>query len=208
MTVLAGVFVSALYITRLTLITFYGEPRSDNAARSQESPWIMTMPLIILSALIVIFGLILIPLPFVDGYRGLGHFIDPKYKVHFVPWLSFISILVAFLGLLLGWLFYGNNALSHTKMVGRVAPLYDLIIRKYKIDELYQWVIDHAILAFGRLIALFDRVILNDALVNGSGKSVVLSSLRMKWLQTGRFYNYGMAMVIGVVLSAAVWWLA
>ena len=123
MIVLAGVFVSALNITRLTLITFYGEPRSDNAARSQESPWIMTIPLIILSALIVIFGLILIPLPFVDGYRGLGHFIDPKYKVHFVPWLSFISILVAFLGLLLGWRFYGNNALSHTKMVGRVAPL-------------------------------------------------------------------------------------
>ena len=183
MIVFVGVFVSALYITRLTVITFYGEPRSDNAASAHESPWIMAMPLIILSALVVMFGLILIPLPFVEGYDGLGHFIDSQYKFHFVPWLSFVSIIVASFGLFVGWLFYGNNFLSHTKMADRISPFYDLVVHKYKIDDLYQWVIVHAVLAFAKLVAFFDRVILNDALINGSGKSVVLSSLKMKYLQ-------------------------
>ena len=68
--------------------------------------------------------------------------------------------------------------------------------------------IDQAVLAFARLVSFFDRVVLNDALVNGTGKSVLLSSFRIKYLQTGRSYNYAMAMVIGVILSLAVWWLA
>ena len=154
------------------------------------------------------FGFILVPLPFVENYKGLGHFIDPQYKFHFVPWLSFLSIIVASSGLLVGWLFYGSNVISHKKMAARISPFYDFVVRKYKIDDLYQWVIDHAVLAFARLVSFFDRVILNDALVNGTGKSVLLSSFRIKYLQTGRSYNYAMAMVIGVILSLAVWWLA
>ena len=206
--VLAGVFISTFYITRLTVITFYGEARSDHAEKAHESSWIMTTPLVILSALVVMFGFILVPLPFVENYKGLGHFIDPQYKFHFVPWLSFLSIIVASSGLLVGWLFYGSNVISHKKMTARISPFYDFVVRKYKIDDLYQWVIDHAVLAFARLVSFFDRVVLNDALVNGTGKSVLLSSFRIKYLQTGRSYNYAMAMVIGVILSLAVWWLA
>jgi len=37
--------------------------------------------------------------------------------------------------------------------------------------------------------------------------TVILSALRMRYLQSGRMYNYGMAMALGVIGLTLVWWL-
>jgi NADH-quinone oxidoreductase subunit L len=80
-------------------------------------------------------------------------------------------------------------------------------VNKYYIDDLYQWIIDHVALVLGRFIALFDRVVINDVGVNETGRSVLLSGLRLRYIETGKVYNYAMGMVIGVVVLALIWWL-
>jgi NADH:ubiquinone oxidoreductase subunit 5 (subunit L)/multisubunit Na+/H+ antiporter MnhA subunit len=75
------------------------------------------------------------------------------------------------------------------------------------VDELYQWVIDHVVLAAGDFVALYDRVVINDVGVDGSARTVMLSALRLRHVQTGRLYNYGLAMALGVVGLVLVWWL-
>ena len=82
-----------------------------------------------------------------------------------------------------------------------------MLANKYYIDEVYQWVIDTTVLTFGRLVGAFDRVVVNDTGVDGSALTVRLSALKLRLIQTGQFYNYGMGMALGVVALALVWWL-
>ena len=42
-------FLTAFYMLRLVVVVFFGQPRSDQAARGSEAPWVMTVPLIILA---------------------------------------------------------------------------------------------------------------------------------------------------------------
>ena len=79
-------------------------------------------------------------------------------------------------------------------------------MNKYYVDEAYQWVIDKIALALARFVAVFDRAVVNDVAVDGPADMVKLSSLRMRLVQTGRIYNYGMAMAVGVVVLAVIWW--
>ena len=74
------------------------------------------------------------------------------------------------------------------------------------MDEAYQWVIDKLALALARFVAVFDRAVVNDVGVDGPADMVKLSGLRMRFVQTGRIYNYGMAMAAGVVILALIWW--
>ena len=55
------------------------------------------------------------------------------------------------------------------------------------------------------MVALFDRVVINDTGVNGSGRSVFLSGSRLKYLETGKIYNYAFAMTGGLVLIILLW---
>ena len=61
-------------------------------------------------------------------------------------------------------------------------------------------------LALGRLVALFDRVVINDTAVDGSAISIYLSALKTRVLQTGYLFTYGAAMVIGACSLAILWW--
>ena len=57
-------------------------------------------------------------------------------------------------------------------------------------------------------MALFDRIVVNDTGVNGTGNSVRLSGLRLRYIETGKVYNYALGMGVGVVVIALIWWLA
>ena len=82
-----------------------------------------------------------------------------------------------------------------------------MISNKYYIDEIYQWVIDRVILKFSNLVANFDRIVVNDVGVDGSAWTIMLSALRIRYLQSGKLYNYGMGMVLGIVSLVLIWWI-
>jgi hypothetical protein len=65
-------------------------------------------------------------------------------------------------------------------------------------------VIDKVVLATGRVVAVFDRVVVNDSGVNGTGELTGFGGWLGKLPQTGKLPNYALAVVVGVIVIAAV----
>ena len=201
---LLGVFLSALYMARIAIVPFLGST-PKHLAKSHESSVIMWVPLVILAILSAGVGFLILPLS--STYPGWAEFIDPAHHFELKPWLMILSIILALAALILGWSVYLRKSVS-AKQISQFAPyLYKTILNKYYVDDFYQLVIDKCILAFGGLVALFDRVIINDKAVDGSAISVYMSALKTRVLQTGYLFTYGAAMVLGACGLAILWWI-
>ena len=200
---LAGGFISALYIARLFLITFTGTSRTDAAKNAHESPVLMLFPVVMLTIVAIFLGMVAIPM---GEFKGFTSFVEQESKFHIIPWLLVVSLLIAILGVIVGWLYYGKSRLSHKSMALRLGFMYKGALKGFWIDAIYQFVIDRIVLESGRLIATFDRIVINDTGIDGSAKSVLLSALKVRLIQTGKIYNYGTAMAFGVFLAVIVWW--
>jgi NADH-quinone oxidoreductase subunit L len=100
---------------------------------------------------------------------------------------------------------YGYPKISHHLVALRFGYLYKLTLSKFYIDEFYQWVIDKIVLSAARFISIFDRVVVNDTGVDGMGMSVLLSAFKVRLIQTGKLYNYGAAMGMGIFFMAVMW---
>ena len=99
-----------------------------------------------------------------------------------------------------------RGTLSPSTVIEQLPRLHRVLAEKYYVDEAYQWAIDRMVLVFGRLVAVFDRVVVNDTAVDGSAETVRSSGIQMRYIQSGRVYNYGLAMAVGVVVLAVIWW--
>jgi NADH-quinone oxidoreductase subunit L len=203
--------ITALYMMRVVMLTFFGAPKDEHVHdHAHESPWTMTGPLIPLAILAVISGFVVFEgvgeaLGFHSGWLGFiyNHAEGPE-EFH-IDWsLTIISIALVGAGLAVGyWMWRG--AAEPARRAGAFSPLlYRVFLNRFYIDELYQFVIDRIVLAAGRVVALFDRVIVNDTGVNGTGEATDYAGFLAKFQQTGRVPNYALALVIGVVVIAAV----
>jgi NADH-quinone oxidoreductase subunit L len=203
---LAAVLMSALYMARLLFLVVLGDLKIENE-HAHESPLVMTAPLVALAALALTAGLLAPGL--VPGYNGFGNWLffehPEDYHINFL--VMAISIALSCGGFVLGWLLYSRKSLSVDRLRERFATVHRMLVNKYYIDDLYQWTIDRVVLAFGRFMALFDRIVVNDMGVNGTGRSVFLSGWRLRYLETGKVYNYALGMVLGVMAVALIWWL-
>ena len=197
---LGGSALSAVYMARLALVVCFGRNRGEGA---HESPWLMTLPLAVLAPFAVMLGLI--AYGWSGSYTGFGGFLTGGGVHHAPIWLPVLSALLVLGGLAYGWRTWGRG--NVTPFEGRDSRLLRLLENKYYLDEAYQWAIDRIALAFSRFVALFDRVVVNDTGVDGSAWSVMLSAVRMRLVQTGRLYNYGLVMALGVLGLSALWWL-
>ena len=91
------------------------------------------------------------------------------------------------------------------KRAGAFAPaIYRLFYNRFYIDEAYQFAIDRIVLAAGRTVAVFDRSVVNDGGVNGTGETTSFLGWLGKYQQTGKIPNYALGIVIGVIVIAAV----
>ena len=197
---LAGSVLSAVYMARLALVVCFGSNRGEEA---HESPWLMTLPLVLLAPFALLLGLV--AYGWSDAYTGFGGFLTGAGVHHAPIWLPVLSAVLVLGGLAYGWRTWGRG--NPTPFAGRDSRVVRLLENKYYLDEAYQWVIDRIALAFSRFVALFDRVVVNDTGVDGPAWSVMLSAVRMRLVQTGRLYNYGLVMALGVVGLAMLWWL-
>ena len=80
----------------------------------------------------------------------------------------------------------------------RLAPDSPCSIRSSKqvyVDDFYQWVINNIVLVFARAVAFFDRVVINDTGINGTGHVTGGLSFLLKFQQTGKLPNYALAMI-------------
>ena len=205
---LAGVLLSALYMARMVWLTFSGGPRSEEAEHAHESPALMTAPLLLLATLAVTLGAVAID--WGAAYHGFAYWLTMGHeKFHIVPWLTVASLALALSGVAIGWYIYRRGEYAeqaHHAIARRMFTLHCLLLNKYYMDDLYQWVIDRVALAFSGLVALFDRAVVNDRAVDGPAHAARLTGWWLRLTQTGRLYNYGAAMAVGAVVLVLAWW--
>jgi proton-translocating NADH-quinone oxidoreductase chain L len=170
---LAGVVLTALYMTRQMIYVFFGNRRSG-AEHAHESPRVMTMPLIVLAIGTVFLSFVLTSAwPWLHGYL-MGepvHF----HVAHLIQPMLFISLLLVGGGIALGIWFYRKAGAQDRDRPAEIDPLeyaqpalFRFLANKMWIDELYARTIIAFAWASARLSDWMDRYFW-DGLVRGFG---------------------------------------
>ncbi len=206
---LLAAFMSALYMARLCFVVFFGRERPENA-NLHEPSWVMILPVAALGALTIIFGftapdwldnVLGVPQPY-TGFASFLLAVPDHFQANVA--LAVISTVVALAGIGMGWAIYQRRLISSEAIVERLAPVHRVLVNKFYLDALYQRVIDGVVLAFSDLVALFDRKIVNNLGVDGTGRFTVLTSYILRFHVTGQVSNYALAVVIGSLMFIVV----
>jgi len=212
-TVAAG--ITAFYMFRLVFLTFFGESRMDPEveAHVHESPYSMTVPLMILAVLAVAGGWVGIP-PVLGGHNYFEGWLAPVFahaaegaahgEAHASAALEYLlmaaSVGVALCGILLAWYLYRVRTEKPGEIAGRVPGLYDLVLNKYYVDEIYDAAIVRRIVNGSVwLWEAFDMAFI-DGIVNGIAALVNGAGARTRRLQSGVVGNYALSLLLGAVI--------
>jgi NADH-quinone oxidoreductase subunit L len=150
-------FLTAFYMGRQIWMVFFGEPRHEAAAHAEESPPVMTVPLMVLAVLSVIGGALNLPF---EGFHQLGHWLEHTLheveSLGFNVWIALAATLSALVAIYVSWLLYGRNPLR----AGVVDPLKRLLgpvftgaENKWYVDELYHAIIVTPYVRLSRFLA-------------------------------------------------------
>ncbi|MFZ6031290.1 MAG: NADH-quinone oxidoreductase subunit L [Chloroflexota bacterium] len=137
--------LTAFYTARQITLTFLGKPRTKEAGHAHETPWTMTVPLIVLSVFAVGLGWIGIPEGLTQGAipNWMHEFVGGTLPEHpellpFSIWPMAISVVIALLGLAGGYFLYRNFQAGEADPLQKyLRGLYRWLKNKYYIDELY-----------------------------------------------------------------------
>jgi NADH-quinone oxidoreductase subunit L len=219
--VLAGVFITALYSFRMFFLVFHGKERMDEDARHHlhESPWVVTVPLVLLALPSLFIGWPTIgPLLFGDFFAGAilvlpQHDVLAEMRADFHGPLGFLLhglqspvLVLAFAGVLAAWFLYIKNPLLPREIRERLGWAYRLLSNKYYFDAFNEHVLARGSRLLGRgLWQAGDRFVIDGLLVNGSAHSIGRIAGLLRNAQTGYLYHYAFLMVAG--LCGLVGWL-
>jgi NADH-quinone oxidoreductase subunit L len=218
-------FCTAFYMFRLVHLTFSGEERFDvhgeHATHPHESPATMTIPLIVLAFLSLVGGLLGIPHALghpLHVSNWIEHWLTPVFaqanhqlgrpeaaEIHAIEYvLMLVSLVIAIAGILLARSLYKQASTRPAELAERFKAVYNLLWRKYFIDELYYGVVFNTLSKFSTAIlwkGVETRVV--DGVVNGAATSVGEASELIRKLQSGLTQNYALVMVVGIIAVMA-----
>ena len=182
--------LTAFYMFRLYFSVFWGEKR-EYEHTPKESPYSMTIPLLILAAASLFTGLI----PF-------SQFVSSDlipFDIHMHWDIAIPSILVAVAGILVAAWMYMRPSKIPDKIAQSVPAFYKGSFNKFYIDEIYLW-ITHTIVfnTIAKAADWFDHHIIDGAW-NGLASMTNQVSDQIKGMQSGQLQKYGMYMVSGVL---------
>lgn len=233
--VLLGVFVTAFYSFRMFFRVFHGEERMDEHTKQHlhESPWVVTVPLVLLAIPSVFAGYLLDPMVVGDFFHeaifvndemhgfdpGLSSWLSTHGAIESISnayhgvWGFVMHGLVAapfwlaMAGLIAAWFIYMKNDAIAVWAYKHLHWLHKLLDRKYYMDDLNQQIFAKGSINLGNGLWLFgERVVIDGLLVNGSVKVVAWCSSVARRLQTGYVYHYALSMVVGILLMVS-WFL-
>ncbi|MDV6341985.1 NADH-quinone oxidoreductase subunit L [Nitrosomonas sp. Is24] len=218
--VLATVFVTALYTFRLIFMTFHGKPRMDKHTKDHlhESPWVVTLPLMVLAVPTIAAGWFIGPIVFGDYFNNVIHVLPQhdaivKLGAEFtgifgmmLHALSTIPFWLSVAGIFTAWFLYNVRTDIPEKIKARCGFLYNLLDRKYYIDELYSWLFAGGSRALGTALWKYgDIKVIDGFFVNGAARVVALSAALVRQYQTGYIYHYAFTMIVGIFVILTLW---
>ncbi|MDH3779137.1 MAG: NADH-quinone oxidoreductase subunit L, partial [Gammaproteobacteria bacterium] len=216
LSVLLGVFVTALYSFRMFFLVFHGKERMDAETKSHlhETPAVVTVPLILLAIPSAVIGWFTVGPVLFGDYFGDAIQVQSAHDVlaHMgEAWHGSLGLLLhawqtpvfwlAASGVFVAWFLYLKRPDIPATIKDKVLPLYNLLDRKYYFDDLYI----KGFAAGGRNLGKFlwqkgDELIIDGILVNGTAKAVGRLAGVMRQIQTGYLYTYAFAMIIGLTM--------
>ena len=198
------------------------QPNSPNVAIAVvDGSRSMTTPLIFLAIMSVLAGYLGLPKKiFGDAADLIDNFFEPvfadtAYKQKAPLYSDFtttlillgVSGLIAIAGVTVAYLMYNKRRETAPLAARRMAgPLYNISYRKWYFDEVWNAIIGTGGKAFGKLLWLFDRGVI-DGVVNGTGWVTRQTASQMRKLQTGFVANYALFMAVGLVAIVAIFYI-
>jgi NADH-quinone oxidoreductase subunit L len=215
-----GVYLTAVYVGRMLILTFEGEYRGgleaedgDHAGDAQgaghhgephESPPIMTVPLLILAVLAMAAGAFQLN-------HWLGNIIDGWLPAEtaklatdasFKLWIAALSVGIGLAGLATSWLIYQVRVLEPQRIRAFLEPLPEILENRFYLDALYEDVFLKLFVIGGVawLLSLWDKYVV-DGIVNGVGTTTRWVSGQIRVAQSGQAQVYASIMFFGTIAA-------
>jgi len=236
--VLLGVFVTALYTFRMFFMVFHGEERYDQAhkympdhgddhhdehhddhhhdhgpAKPKESPWVVTVPLILLAIPSVVAGYFIGPMLFGDFFRDALFVLEAqdvlaKKGESYTGVLGFVlhglmlpAFWLAMAGLFTAWYLYIKRPDLPGVIAGRLHLGVRILEEKYGFDTFNDRFFAGGSRRLGHWLWRYgDAFVIDGVLVNGTARSVGWIASRVRAIQTGFLYHYAFVMIIGLLV--------
>ena len=233
--VLAGVFVTAFYSFRMYFLVFHGQERyhlnpdahhdhDDHAhdAKPHESPWVVTLPLILLAIPSVFIGYLTIEgvlftefltdaIRIQNEHHPVMHELAEKFEGPFamgaLAWKS-LPFWLALAGVFSAFYFYMVNTAIPVWFKTQLSLVHNILEHKYYLD----WFNEHVLARGARILGGLlwktgDQRIIDGWVVNGTWRLMGRLSVLIRPLQSGFLYHYALVMILGVFLlmSWFVW---
>src|SRR5271157_4157596 len=215
-TITAG--LTAFYMFRALFLTFFGKSRLSPEAEHHvhESSSKMTAPLLVLAFFSIVAGDVSWPKAF-GGSEGFDRYLEPVFKPsedflqasahHAGQGLSSGSLMVFALlftaaGILVAYWFYLRFTGWPARLAQRFSVLYNMLIHKYYVDEIYNWLIVRP-LRVGSEKILWRRVdeeLIDGVMVNGTAETVDEVGGVLRRIQSGNIRSYASWILLGATL--------
>jgi NADH-quinone oxidoreductase subunit L len=237
--VLASVFVTAFYSFRMYFMVFHGEERFGLAhnghehddeepghhglsagEKPHESPWVVTLPLILLAIPSAVIGFLAVePMLFGSFFKDVifvneAHHAMEELRNDFHGPVAMVAhafssapLWLAIAGVASAYYCYMVNPRLPAALKQKFLPIFTLLDNKYYMDKFNDVVFAGGARMLGRgLWNAGDRGLIDGLIVNGSAKAVSWFSKITRLWQSGYIYHYAFVMIIGV-LGFLVWFM-
>jgi NADH-quinone oxidoreductase subunit L len=194
------------------------DPDHGHGGPPHESPWVVTLPLILLAIPSLVIGWLTIKPILFGGYFGDAIVVATEHDVlaevgeEFHGPGAFVihalthsaAVYLALAGVAVAWFFYIKRPDLPDVISAKVSALYKLLCHKFYFDEIYQFVFARGSRGLGTVLwRVGDVALIDGAMVNGSARVVGWFSGVFRRLQSGYLYHYAFAMIIGLSVLLA-----
>lgn len=228
---LLGVFITSLYSFRVYFLVFHGKERFDSSehghdahdghddhghhgGKPHESPWVVTLPLILLAIPSIIVGAVVVDDILFQNYFGSAISVAAEHPAmatlaaYFHGWIEYslhafqtapFWLMVA--GLVVAWYCYVINPALPPKVYKALSGINRVLENKYYVDWIYENVFARGARMFGQFFSnVGDKGLIEGIFIGGSTRLVSWVASISRTVQSGYIYHYAFAMLAGVIL--------
>jgi NADH-quinone oxidoreductase subunit L len=185
----------------------------------KESPWVVTVPLVLLAIPSVFAGWAYIQPMLFGGWFSSSIFVAPDRDVldelsrgwhgvteFMLHGMASAPFWLALAGIAAAWYCYLVNPALPERLKRLAGPIYTLLDNKYYFDRFNDWFFAGGFRRVGSLFSeVGDRNVIDGFFVNGTAKVVGLAAALVRHIQSGYVYHYAFTMIVGV-FGLLVWW--
>ena len=188
--------------------------------KPHETPWVVTLPLVLLAIPSVVIGYFAIePMLFGDYFLGAIHInaeahpvmAELAHEFHGATAMALHSIQtpvfwLAVSGVALSWFFYLRRPEIPAAIKAASGPLYTVLENKYYFDKFNEKVLAGGAKLIGRgLWKGGDAGVIDGLIVGGAVRVVSGISMLVRFFQSGHIYHYAFTMIFGVCALLSFW---